>query len=370
MMKRFFTYFLCLAASLTFASCDSAGNSEEGKDEPAEGVLRIKADKTEIKADGSDCVTFTVMFGSEDVSNKKTMHIVKEFNGKTENLVNGANKFSTTAPGIYKFSAYLYSGGEYVSENQVTVTAVKTDGAVEYTQKIIGEQFTSLGCSSCPGLGSALKEVQTKKPGVLIPLSFHMDFSSVKDPMSVDATGAFMRYHGFQGLPYFNLNFHKAQGVASDVSSILEAVEAELKDNPTTCGVAIETAYDSATGRLDIEAKITSNSEVRYKYHIFVVEDGITGHDQMGANKSYVHDNVVRIMVAPAVTGMDINSREPFSPGVEVIARKSVTLDKNWNAGNMRVVVAALTTLDGGSTWTCSNANECKVGGSADYLLD
>lgn len=370
MMKRLFTYFLCIAASLALSSCEPAGDPEDGNDAPADGVLKIKADKTEIKADGSDCVTFTVMFGSEDVSTKKTMHIVKEFNGKTEDLANGANVFSTTAPGTYKFSAYLYSGGEYVSENQVTVTAVKTSGAVAYTQKIIGEQFTSLGCSSCPGLGSALKEVQNQKPGVLVPVSFHMDFSSVADPMSVEATSAFMRYHGFQGLPYFNLNFHKAQGVPADVASIMGAIEDELKNNPTTCGVAIETALDAASGKLDVTAKITSNTAVRHKYHIFVVEDGITGYDQMGANKSYVHNNVVRTMVAPAVTGMDINSREPFTPGVEVKAVKSVTLDKSWKVENMRVVVAALTTLDGGSTWTCSNANECKVGGSVDYLTD
>jgi hypothetical protein len=41
-----------------------------------EGVLRIFADKTEISADGNDEVTFTVMFGSEDVSNAKTLQLI------------------------------------------------------------------------------------------------------------------------------------------------------------------------------------------------------------------------------------------------------------------------------------------------------
>lgn len=367
-MKRFFTYLLGFAALSASVSCDPAVATDDKDENPAEGVLMIKADKTEIKADGSDCVTFTVMFGSEDVSTKKTMHIVKEFEGKTENLVNGANVFSTTAPGTYRFSAYLYSGGEYISENHVTVTAVKTEEGVSYVQKVIGEQFTSLGCSSCPGLGSAIKEAQSEMPGVLIPLSFHMDFSSVADPMSVDATAAFQRYHGFQGLPYFNMNFHKAQGVASNASSIISAIDDELKNNPTTCGVAIDTEYDASAGSLEVVAKITSNVAVRHKYHIFLVEDGITGYDQMGASMTYVHNNVVRVMVAPAVTGMDINSRDNFTPGKEVTAKKTVTIEQGWKVENMRVVVAALTTLDGGSTWTCSNANECKLGESTDYL--
>lgn len=367
-MKRFFTYLLGFAALSASVSCDPAGATDDKDENPAEGVLMIKADKTEIKADGSDCVTFTVMFGSEDVSTKKTMHIVKEFDGKTENLANGANVFSTTAPGTYKFSAYLYSGGEYVSQNQVTVTAVKAEGAVSYVQKVIGEQFTSLGCPSCPSLATAIKDVQSQMPDVLIPLSFHVNFK-IEDPMAIDAFEVYYRnYHGSPGLPYFNLNFRKAQGVASNASSIISAIDDELKNNPTTCGVAIDTEYDASAGSLEVVAKITSNVAVRHKYHIFIVEDGITGYVQYGVEGSYVHNNVVRVMVAPAVTGMDINSRENFTPGKEVTAKKTVTIGQGWKVENMRVVVAALTTLDGGSTWTCSNANECKLGESTDYL--
>jgi hypothetical protein len=90
----------------------------------------------------------------------------------------------------------------------------------------------------------------------------------------------------------------------------------------------------------------------------------------MGATPSYVHDNVVRKMVAPQVSGNDINNREPFTPGVEVVVEKSVSIEDGWNLENLRVVVAALTTLDGGETWTCSNANECKLGESVDYCIE
>ena len=131
-MKRLFAYLISAFLVLAVQSCDPIGNASGdgtenggggGKPEtPQENELTIKADRIEIKADGSESVTFTVMFGDEDVSTKKTMHIIKEFDGKTENMANGANVFSTTAPGTYKFTAYLYSGGEHLSKNSVTVT--------------------------------------------------------------------------------------------------------------------------------------------------------------------------------------------------------------------------------------------------------
>lgn len=365
MMKTFFKYVLAaLVLAFALVACDQTDSQEE---QVPEGVLRIFADKTSIAADGSDCVTFRVMFGSEDVSTKNTMRIVKEYNGNKEEMTGGASVFSTTAPGTYKFTAKLYSAGDHVSDNEVIVTAAPVDFKASYVQKVVGEQYTSVGCQSCPSLSNAIKEVQKQMPGVLIPVSFHMDFQ-VTDPMAVPATTAFQKYHGFQGLPYFNLNFHKASKVETLVPSIVSAVKEEIQNNPSLCGVAVETAYDESSRSLSIKAKVTSNVALRYKYHIFLLEDGLD-YSQMGADRSYRHDNVVRKMFAPDVTGMNMNNREAFAPGVEVIVEKTATLDPEWNPDNMRVVVAALTSLDGEKTWVCNNANECKVGESAGYEL-
>lgn len=364
-MKTFFKYILSvLIPVLAFTACEESAGVEE---QVPEGVLRIFADKTSISADGADKVTFRVMFGSEDVSTKNTMRIVKEFNGIEEEMTGGACVFSTTAPGTYKFTATLYSAGEHVSDNEILVTAAPVESMVSYARKVLGEQYTSVGCQSCPSLSAAIKEVQKQMPGVLVPVSFHMDFQ-VADPMAVDATAAFQKYHGFQGLPYFNLDFHKAAKVETFVASIISAVEEEVQNNPSLCGVAIETTYEESSRSLAIKAKVTSNVAARYKYHIFLLEDGLE-YDQMGADKSYRHENVVRKMFAPDVTGMNMNSREAFVPGVEVVAEKSAVLDAAWNPDNMRVVVAALTSLDGEKTWVCNNVNECKVSESVDYVI-
>ena len=370
-MKKLLRYlFVICAVSFSVVSCADPADPVVPDQESVvpEGTLRIFADKTEISADGADCVTFKVMFGSEDVSSKKTMYLVKESDGRKEEMENGANVFSTVAPGTYKFTAYLYSGGEHFSDNEIVVTAAPVQGQMEYMKKILAEQYTSTGCVNCPGLSANIKQLQKDMPDVLVPVSFHMDFSSTEDPMAVDATAAFMKYHGFQGLPYFNLNFHKASGVETFLTTMADAVSDELNNNPATCGVAIETSYDETSGEAVVKTRITSNLPMRYKYHVFLVEDGLD-HAQLGADMTYVHDNVVRKMLAPDVTGFNINKKQPFTPGVEVAIENRVDISREWDPANMRVVVAALISNDGEMTWICANVNECRLGESVDYMI-
>lgn len=365
-MKLMFRYMAVVFAGLAaLVSCGEP--SDDDVEVVPDGVLKIFADKTSIAADGADCVTFRVMFGSEDVSTKNTMHLIREYEGKEVDMAAGANVFSTIAAGTYRFRAYLYSGGEHISENEIVVTAAAVEGQKEYVKKVLGEQYTSTGCTSCPALSANIKELQKEMPGILVPVSFHQDFSSVADPMAIQATAAFQKYHGFQGLPYFNLNFHKASGVETFLSTMKTAVEEELQTSPATCGVAIETSYDAESREVTVKSKVTSNVAARYKYHIFLVEDGLD-HSQMGADLTYRHDNVVRRMPAPDVTGFNMNGKKKFTPGVEVTAENVLDVDESWKPENMRVVVAALLSQDGEKTWICVNANECKVGESIGYL--
>lgn len=365
-MKNFRSYLaVLLSVILGAVSCTDPADPFENV---PEGVLRIFADKTSIAADGVDCITFRVMFGAKDVSNERTMKIVYTVAGKEAEMAAGANTFSTTAPGEYVFKATLYSGGNHTSDNEAVVTASEVAGQKKYFQKVVGEQFTSVGCVNCPSLSYNIKEVQAQMPGVLLPLSFHMDYN-MADPMAIDATTLFYKAYGMSGLPYFNLNMRKREGGTSrEPAGIIKAIEDELEMYPATCGVAIDTDYDASTGKLTVTSKITSNVAARHKYHIFLVEDGISA-TQSGANGDYIHNNVVRKMFATDVTGLNINKKNPFTPGVEVTAQNSCELAADWNPDNMRVIVIAMTSADGGKTFNCNNANECPLGGSLDYII-
>ena len=369
-MKVLLKYFLTIASLVCVAaSCGTEDNKPKEWESVPEGVLRIFVDKQSIAADGTDCATFRVMFGSKDVSTEKTMNLVWTSADKELTMSAGANVFSTTAPGTYVFKATLYSGGKRVSDNEIAITALEIVGQRNYFQKVIGEQFTSVGCVNCPILSTNIKTVQERMPGVMIPLSFHQDYGK-SDPMSLPASLLFYNAYEMQGLPAFNLNMRmRVGGVKREIETIIKEIEEELKYFPATCGVAIETTYDKATGELKVKSKITSNVSSKYEYHIFLVEDGIEAY-QDGATGNYTHNNVVRKMFSADISGMSINKKAPFTPGLEVVAENKTTLERGWNAANMRVVVIAMSSNDGGKTYACNNANECPVGGSVDYIIN
>lgn len=357
--------YVFLAFALIAASCSDPVDSQE--EVVPEGVLKIFADKTSIAADGVDCVTFRVMFGSRNVSNEKTMKLIWTTGDNEVEMKNGANVFSTTAPGTYTFKAFLYSSGDNWSENEITVTAAAVGAQQNFRQMVVGEQFTSVGCVNCPTLSVQIKDVQERMPGVLIPLSFHMDYN-MYDPMTIGATGLFYKAYQMSGLPYFNLNMRARIGGVNR-EDIMGAIEEEKELYPSTCGVAIETSYDSAARKVSVTTRITSNVAARHRYHIFLVEDGIR-YAQQGANGEYTHNNVVRKMFAQDITGMNINKKQPFTPGLEVTATNVTELDASWNPENMRVIVVALTSYDGDVTWACNNVNECALGGSVGYIYN
>ena len=378
MMKRIFRYMLFAFAAAAFASCsgnidpENGGGTEE-PDEPEvvpEGVLRIFADKKEIAADGNEEVTFTVMFGSEDVSNAKTLQLIRRFNGEEKYMAYGANKFSTVTPGEYTFTAKYYYGGNNITDNSVTVEAKQFFSGEEknYMQRVLGVYFTSTGCTSCPTATKGIKAVQDANPGVISVAAFHSHMGVISDPMTIPETADFnSALGGFDGLP--RLFWNMRTGTKLIGPKFDESFEEEIAAYTPNCGVAVETSYspDSSAPKLTVTAGITSNLPSVYRYIIFLVEDGIVG--EQSGEKNYTHNNVVRDVLTGA-SGDKINDNLPLSVGVEVKASKTVTLSKDWNVDNMRVIVAALTSEDGGYNWIVNNVNECKAGESVSYLYE
>lgn len=378
-MNKVFRYIGLAFSALALSACSGTIDTNEGKNDPdagkdqvPEGVLRIFADKTEISADGNEEVTFTVMFGSEDVSNAKTLQLVRSFNGEEKYMAYGVNKYSTVTAGEYTFSAKYYYAGNHFTDNSVVVEAKQffTGEEKNYKRRYLGTLFTSTGCNSCPLAAKGLKKLQEENPDVITLAAFHADMT-IPDPMTIAETYEFQSaLGGFQGLPAFFWNMREDSYTGGSVFTESFAVEQEAYD--TYSGVAIATSYDASSSKLDIELGITSNMPAVFRYMIILVEDDIPAkgeYEQNGQSQDYIHYNVVR-KVLTGVSGDKINDNLPLTVGVETKASKSVTLSKAWNAENMRVIVAAMTSEDGGFNWTVNNVNECKVGGSVSYIYE
>ena len=350
-MKKLYSTILPIVMILCLAMLSScSGSSDETENGGTDdGILRITADKTAIQADGVEKVTFTVKLGTKDVSEESTMNLILVKESGEENLDYGVRAFSTSVPGTYVFKARYYEGKAMVSENEVTVQVAPVSGGTSYYHKLLGMQFTSVGCQACPALSTTLKAIQEEQPGRLAVASFHMDFGGMTDPMSTAATNNYRTniLGNFSGLPRFFYNLRK--GTKEMIS------------------IAVESVYNASDRTVTITAKLTSNVTNTYRCLIYLVEDGIKYFQTNGAN-DYTHNNVVRAVVSTSLNGDRFNGE--VNAGVESTMQRSYQLEPGWNVDNMRVIVSMLTTLDGGKTYTCNNVNECKLGESADYLYN
>ncbi len=112
-MKRFFSIFAIAALALGSVACEEP-NSEEPQVEAKTPML--KADKTEILANGADKVTFTATV--DGAENKEIIIISLK-----DNSVLDGYTFTTTTPGTYQFKAVY--GNE--SSNLVEITATEVE---------------------------------------------------------------------------------------------------------------------------------------------------------------------------------------------------------------------------------------------------
>ena len=383
-MLAFFRHIACFLSIAAFCACSGTLGSEAGNGdgqhgdpmkEVPEGVLRIFADKTVIAADGSEEVTFTVMFGSEDVSNARTTQLFRELNGdkNPKPMSYGVNKFSTVAAGTYSFTAKYYYGGYYYTDNSVEIEAKQffTGDEKNYKRQYFGTLFTSTHCNTCPLAANGLKKLQEANPGEIIIAAFHANMEAADPMTTVDTYDLKAALRGKDGLPAFYWNMRPESYTGG--ATFTESFTMEKERYETYCGVAVNSSYDAVSSKLDLEVCITSNVSTVFRYMVILVEDGIPAvgeYAQNGQNDTYIHDNVVRdVLTKISSFGDKINNELPLTVGVEAKAQKSVTLSDSWNAANMRVIAVALSSSDGGHTWSANNVAECKLGESSSDLI-
>jgi hypothetical protein len=74
-------------------------------------------------------------------------------------------------------------------------------------------------------------------------------------------------------------------------------------------------------------------------------------------------------MSADNIYGSRIEQGNVLTPGKEYMVSKSFDIPEEWNSGRMRIIVSIMGTEDG-STYTCDNTNECRLGDSVNYLYE
>lgn len=265
------------------------------------------------------------------------------------------------------------AGGKAIIDNSVTFAAGESvdyryadgyveQGGIDAERRMVAMQFTSTGCTYCPILSSALKDVQKNMPGKIIPVSFHLDYNGFADPMALPVNAKFyerVNTGDGAGLPLFALNFRKSsQHIVNEYSKIVSEIEYQESTWPSVSGVGVNSTYDASTGTVSVTARFVSEVSDEYRYHIFLLEDGIV-YSQAGADGDYVHDNVLRAMAGDNILGSWLNSGKALEAGKEYSVTKTMDVKAGWNPEKMRVVAVLMRSSDGGNTWYSDNATEC-----------
>lgn len=135
----------------------------------------------------------------------------------------------------------------------------------------------------------------------------------------------------FDGMPEFGpAYFVNYQSVAEDMMNVCRQI-------PSYIAPTLTLDYDEATRNLSIKASGKAGvKEMPFqkslRLTIYLVEDGVKSDTQTGESE-YVHDGVVRSIVNESCWGDEIDiTSYAFEKNYEV------TLDKEWNPNNIRVV--------------------------------
>lgn len=364
---KFIKYIIPALAALALASCSGQTDNEEYD-------LSLRPDNTEIYADGSQSVYFTVSYGSADVSRSKDMYLAYEKDGKRTELQAGKNSFSTSEAGTYVFQAFYDNGQKTLSSPSVTISAKEPEKAESrYYKKMLAMEFTSIHCTYCPILAETVRNIEKAYPGRLIPAAFHCDNMGT-DPMSVTLNSKFYENvvnNNDGGLPLFAFDLRKSStDIVNEYSLIESEMKSQIEKYPAAGGVAISTTYDINGGTIDVKAMFRTEIKGEYRCHVFLVEDGIeytqAGHD---GTSPYVHDNVVRAIASDNVFGTKLNQGKALEADTEYTYSKSFTTGEGWNIEKMRVI-ACLMKADRDGSIHMNNSNVCAVGGSAEYLIN
>lgn len=245
----------------------------------------------------------------------------------------------------------------------------QNEPAPAYYHKLLAMEFTSVNCTYCPILAESMENIQEQFPGRTAVAAFHSEALG-SDPMSLPLNDKILnKVTTGQGLPIFSLDFRKSsKHITNQEELIASEIELQLEKYKPDCGVAIDSEYDQTSGKINVTARFKSSVAASYRYHIFLIEDGVE-YMQAGLDGTYTHMNVVREIAADNIYGTRLNQGNALEAGKEYQVERTFDMNKAWNPDNMRVIVCIMQTEDG-STYTCDNSNECALGSKTDYLFE
>ena len=356
------------AALAALSACHGTG----GEYIPDEYVApyTLEVDKTAIEASGSDWATFTLKdsYGRNILEDKIALQRVNIYavDGSGVAVDRMQARFRAISDASFTFEA-SYSGNGKIekSSNVITLTAQNRSSYEKYHKNVAIYKSTATWCGPCAVMTTALASLDEEAEAHSVELCWHgQDDLAITLPGSLYDCGTVVySYFGSTGFPTVIFDAHtvfRGEYSGADLSASIWKMRA---DYPATCGIKLDTEYDSAASSIKVNAELTSSTGGDYDlgFAILLNNQIVPG----GTNPDQKYDHIVCATTAnyytnsTAISSVGKNQSKSWSQEVPV---------GKFNVNDLSVVAFAF--VRDGNRARIDNIVEVKAGESIGYVLN
>lgn len=263
-MKAIIKLFAAVSASLLIFACEESEIVDGGGVGVKMEGLVLSFDKSVIKSDGNDVVTFSAYYNGENVNDDVAFFILSG----TE-YIPIDRTFSTDKNGEYSFqAAYKTTYSDVVSISAISrdIPAAATDlqkSNTSFVRRTFFNQHTGSQCPNCPFMTYLIKKTLTddvKDKVVLASLrnySGEAGFASVPNPAS--------------SWPYLHIDYadtYPYNGSVDGLKAKINAVTAE----PAMAGISASPVYYE-DGQLIVKVAVKAAETAEYNVGLWLMQD-------------------------------------------------------------------------------------------------
>lgn len=374
-MKRI----LFILSAALFVACSGTIDPEDQNPQqpdleiPAEYAepFTLSVDKSEVEADGKDCVTFSLKdaYGREMLDDMKALqgiNITSDMGVRVPRMTTTATFISN---GTYVFSA-KYKGIK--SDNTIQVKAQNRAKYEKFHRNVGLFKCTSVWCSACPGMARNMHNFSEDAKDHSVIIAFHGNYGS-SDPFSLYVQGKdlgsyVMGYFGGNGWPTLIYDMDEVLKTSYSTSDMEATIMQRRIDSPATCGIKVSSVAVEGTA-LKVKASLTSSTGGEYDLACAVLRDGLVYKGGYSMNDDGVYNEVA---VALSESFLGYYNGETVAQDAEISEVFSFDFgDKVPSAEELKefyVAVYAHRKTSKGSV--VDNIVTCAYGQSVDYHLN
>lgn len=308
--------------------------------------LRLVVDKARLKS--GETATFTVLDKGNDVTSSATIKNV------TAGSDLSGNSFTMGSEKKVEFVA------EYDGRNSQTLSV----GSGNFHKNVMALKFTSIKCSYCASMATALEKAGESFPDRIVEVAVHHPKMG-SDPMipaNISEFDAYFPHPQADGIPMTYYDMTELSAGTESASAILGKVKPLAR---SVAGVGIAADAKATGSEVEINVDVTAALSNDYYLAVMLLENGII-HEQAGSsNKNYVHNHTLRETLSETIFGDSLGT---LTEGQTVNKTYSFTADSAYKLDNCSVVCYVCT--KSGEVWSVSNIVSFPLGGWADYSFE